>query len=326
MRFVRRMTLSAAPDLKTEPIRSSAARTLAQRALTLQRTIGNAAVARVVESGDRGARLARAPADAPWAFDPAPKPIDLYPWNSPDPAVRARWNQQLEWSLRAPKNVRIDVTAKGLASARATAVTAPPAPTAPAPATSNDPTASPSGPSVTMTPGPEKGVQVQVSWTDVAEAHTKPSGPGAGPDAHATTDTQGQLQASVTIVYHDDDKPGWEWATQVQLNWSSAATLAAAKGQLIQLSSVQIGDQLAYVIPLWKAAQLQIFGQIMFGEGLDRSTQAQVSGGGQIQLKVSEHVQLFLQAGVGGTETSGAGHSPAVTGDASIGVGVIYQF
>jgi hypothetical protein len=89
---------------------------------------------------------------------------------------------------------------------------------------------------------------------------------------------------------------------------------------------VQVGDQLASVIPLRKAAQVQIFGQIMFGEGLDRSTQAQVSGGGQFQIKVSEHVQLFVQAGVGATETLGDGHSPAVTGDASVGAGVIYQF
>ena len=71
------------------------------------------------------------------------------------------------------------------------------------------------------------------------------------------------------------------------------------------LQSVQVGSQLAYVIPLWNNVQAQIFGQVMFGVQADGRPTAQVSGGGQLQLKLGKGFSLFLQGGIGATQGSG---------------------
>jgi hypothetical protein len=323
------------------------------RVLALQRSAGNGAVVRALGL-DGPRRLARDPAPPPgqtptatggpvpgipgWSFSPTqPAAPDLYPWLNPDPAKAARAREELWWASQRPSAVRIDVTASGLQSATKTPVIGPPAPDPSAPAPSSTATGTPTSNATrdadagqpqtvpVATGHPEvKGVQVSVTWGLAGEVHTKPTGPGAGKDDHATTDWQSSTQVALTVVYHDEDKPGWEWSTQFQVNWSDTNVLRVLAP--IALQNVQVGSQLAYVIPLWKDAQAQIFSQVMFGLGTDGKPVAQVAGGGQIQMKVSKHVSLFLQGNVGASENSGDRNAPSYTGDASAQVGAIYQF
>jgi hypothetical protein len=326
---------------------SAAPATLNDRVLALQRSAGNGAVLRALGL-DGPRRLARDPAPAPgqtpiatggpvpaipsWSFSPTqPAAPDLYPWRNPDPAKAQRAREELWWASQRPSAVRIDVTASGLQSAIKTPVTGPPAPDPSGPAPSSTATATPtpdadSAQTVPVAAGhPEvKGVQVAVTWGLAGEAHTKPTGPGAGKDDHATTDWQSSTQVALTVVYHDEDKPGWEWSTQFQVNWSDTNVLRVLAP--IALQNVQVGSQLAYVIPLWKNVQAQIFSQVMFGLGIDGKPVGQVGAGGQIQIKVSKHVSLFLQGNLGATENSGNRNAPSYTGDTSAQFGAIYQF
>jgi hypothetical protein len=223
--------------------------------------------------------------------------------------------------------VTVTVTASGLKDAAKTIVAAPPAPsnadalTAP-PAT--DGTQAPQTVPVANTNPPVKGVQIQVAWGLAAERHTKPVGPGAGKDESPSSDYQSSAQVALTVVYHDDDKPGWEWSTQFQVNWSDATVLRAMSPTSLQ--NIQIGSQLAYVLPLWKNVQWQIFGQIMMGVGPDGKPVAQASAGGQFQWKLGKGFSLFLQGNVGGTENSGPGNRPSYTGDESVQGGVMYSW
>lgn len=311
---------------------------LGDKVLALQRQAGNAAVVRAL--GLQGRTLAR---EVPWSFSPfkpAPPP-DLRPWESPDPAVRARWEEQVRWIANRPSWVTITVTASGLKDAVQKAVTAPPAQTQSPPAQSPSSQVQPpaTGPSLAQpaanqpapatvgtvaTPSPPvKGVQVAFQYGVAAEAHTKQGGAGADPNA-SQTDYQSSLQAALTVVYHDDDKPGWEWSTQFQVAWSDPTFLKSFSPTALQ--SVQIGTQVAYVIPLWNNVQAQIFGQVMFGVQADGGPTAQVSGGGQLQLKLGKGFSLFLQGGVGATQGSGSNNTPNYTGDASVQGGIIYTW
>jgi hypothetical protein len=306
------------------------ASTLGARVLALQRQAGNAAVLRAL--GLKGRTLARD--DQPWTFNPVqPKPPDLRPWESKDPAVRARWQEDMRWIANRPSWVKVTVTAAGLKDAVQKPVTAaeaqaqnPPAPTQPPPTqpAQAQPGATQPAPApvATSTP-PVKSVQVQVQYGLAGEAHTKQGGPGADPTA-SQTDWQSSAQVALTVVYHDDNKPGWEWSTQFQVAWSDTNVLRAMSPTALQ--SVQIGSQLAYVIPLWNNVQLQIFGQVMFGVTPDGSPVAQAQGGGQLQVKIGKGFSLFLQAGVGGTEGSGPHNAPNYTGDASVQGGIMYQW
>ena len=308
--------------------------------LTLQRQAGNRAV--VDALGLQHRRLARQVPS--WTFSPLkPAPPDLRPWDSPDPAVRARWEQDMRWIANRPSWVTVTVNASGLKNAVQTAVTAPPTqgPAAPAqsPAAPSQTQPPATGPSqaqpaanqpapataaTVATPSPPvKGVQVAVQYGVAAEAHTKQAGAGADPNA-SQTDYQSSAQVALTVVYHDDDKPGWEWSTQFQVAWSDTTFLRSLSPTALQ--SVQIGSQIAYVIPLWNNVQAQIFGQVMFGVQADGRPTAQVSGGGQLQLKIGKGFSLFLQGGVGATQGSGAGNAPNYTGDSSVQGGIIYQW
>lgn len=303
---------------------------LSARVLTLQRQAGNRAVARAL--GGQGRTLAR---EAPWSFSPLkPAPPELRPWESPDPAVRARWEQDMRWIANRPSWVKVTVNASGLKDAVQTAVTAPPAQTQPAPAqppatgpSQAQPAGSQPAPATVATVAtpspPVKGVQVAVQYGVAAEAHTKQGGPGADPNA-SQTDWQSSAQVALTVVYHDDDKPGWEWSTQFQMAWSDPTFLRSLSPTALQ--SVQIGSQVAYVIPLWNNVQAQIFGQVMFGVQADGRPTAQVSGGGQLQLKIGKGFSLFLQGGIGATQGSGSGNAPNYTGDSSVQGGIIYQW
>lgn len=299
---------------------------IGDRVLALQRQAGNAAVVRAL--GLQGRTLAR----EPWTFSPLkPAPPDLRPWESPDPAVRARWEQELHWIESRPSWVKITVTASGLRDAVQTAVTAPPAQNQPAPVqppatgpTQAQPAADQPAPAPAATAKPPvKGVQVAFQYGFAGEAHTKQGGQGADPNA-SQTDYQSSAQAALTVVYHDDDKSGWEWSTQFQIAWSDGTFLRSLSPTALQ--SVQVGSQLAYVIPLWNNVQAQIFGQVMFGVQADGRPTAQVSGGGQLQLKLGKGFSLFLQGGIGATQGSGPGNAPNYTGDASVQGGVIYTW
>ena len=313
---------------------------LSARVLTLQRQAGNRAV--VDALGLRQRTLAR---EVPWSFSPLkPAPPELRPWESPDPAVRQRWEEDMRWIANRPSWVMVTVNASGLKEAVQSAVTAPPAQSPPAqtqpaltqpapaqpPATgpsqaqpaANQPAPEPVATVATPSP-PVKGVQVAVQYGVAAEAHTKQGGAGADPNA-SQTDYQSSAQVALTVVYHDDDKPGWEWSTQFQVAWSDPTFLRSLSPTALQ--SVQIGSQVAYVIPLWKNVQAQIFGQVMFGVQADGRPTAQVSGGGQLQLKIGKGFSLFLQGGIGATQGSGAGNAPNYTGDSSVQGGIIYQW
>jgi hypothetical protein len=236
---------------------------MSARVLALQRRAGNAAVVRALARQSR--TLAR---DQPWTFNPlgATQP-DLRPWDSKDPAVRARWEQDMHWIMSRPTWVKVTVTAAGLKDAVQKPVTvaeaqaqSPPAPVQPPP---TQPAQAQPAPAPVPTSNPAvKGVQVQVQYGVAGEAHTKQAGPGADPTA-PQTDWQSSAQVALTVVYHDDDKPGWEWSTQFQVAWSDTGFLRSLSPTALQ--SVQIGSQLAYVMPLWKNVQLQIFGRVMFG-------------------------------------------------------------
>lgn len=300
--------------------------TVSDRVLALQRQAGNAAVVRAL--GLQGRTLAR---DV-WSFSPLkPAPPELRPWESPDPAVRARWEADLRWIANRPSAVTVTVTASGFKDAVQTAVKAPPAQDQPAPVqppatgpTQAQPAADQPAPAPAATAKPPvKGVQVAVQYGVAAEAHTKQGGSGADPNA-SQTDWQSSAQVALTVVYHDDDKPGWEWSTQFQVAWSDTTFIRSLSPTALQ--SVQIGSQLAYVIPLWNNVQAQIFGQVMFGVTPDGRPTAQASGGGQLQLKIGKGFSLFLQGGIGATQGSGPGNAPNYTGDASVQGGVVYQF
>ena len=313
-----------------------------QRVLGLQRQAGNAAVVRALGLAPTRA-LARDPEPAgsstPWTFSPlkpgaAPSAgPDLYPWLNKDPAKRAQAEQDLLWAAERPTKVLITVSASGLSQANKSVVDKPPpAPDAgSSPPAASTPTSAATPPPTTSTdvnaPAPQtvpvvaghpevKGVQVQVSWGLAAERHTAPAGGGGSP----TSDWQSSAAVALTVVYHDDDKPGWEWSTQFQVNWSDAKVLRAMSPTALQ--NIQIGSQLAYVLPLWKNAQWQIFGQIMMGAGPDGKSVAQAAAGGQLQIKLGKGFSLFVQGNVGTTNTQGSG----VTGDASVQGGVIYTF
>ena len=74
---------------------------IGDRVLALQRQAGNGAVVRAL--GLQGRTLAR----EPWTFSPLkPAPPDLRPWESPDPAVRARWEQDCVGSRAGPVGSR----------------------------------------------------------------------------------------------------------------------------------------------------------------------------------------------------------------------------
>ncbi len=307
---------------------------LGAQVLALQRQAGNAAVVRAL--GLRQRTLAR---EVPWTFSPLkPAPPDLRPWESKDPAVRARWEQEMAWIASRPSWVKITATASGLKDAVPTAVSAPPAqaPATPGPTPSTpvqppatgpsqaQPAADQPAPTAAATAKPlVKGVQVAFQYGFAGEAHTKQGGAGADPNA-SQTDYQSSAQAALTVVYHDDDKPGWEWSTQFQVAWSDATFLRSLSPTALQ--SVQIGSQLAYVIPLWNNVQAQIFGQVMFGVQADGRPTGQVSGGGQLQLKLGKGFSLFLQGGIGATQGSGPGNAPNYTGDASVQGGLIYTW
>jgi hypothetical protein len=333
-----RSLAGAQPRRPSAPL-APAAVTLNERVLALQRRAGNGAVLRALGLESRRT-LARDPLPPipDWTFSPTGSPpIDLYPWLSKDPVKRERAQQDLLWATQRPSAVRIDVTASGLDTARKTYLSTPPAPAPSAPATTDPSTPSPTSSATpdagqgqpqtvpVATSHPEvKDVQVQVSWGLAGEGHTKPTGPGAGKDDHATTDWQSSAQVALTIVYHDKDKAGLEWSTQFQVNWSDTNVLRAMSPTALQ--NIQIGSQLAYVIPLWNNVQAQIFGQIMFGVGPDGKPVAQAAAGGQLQLKLTDHLSLFLQGNVGGTQNSGDRNAPSYTGDASLQGGVIYQW
>ena len=317
-----------------------------ERVLGLQRQAGNTAVLRALGLSP-GRTLARDPdpasAAAPWTFSPlkpgaAPTGPDIYPWLNKDPAKRMQAEEDLLWAASRPSKVLITVSASGLSAANKTVVDKPPPP-APDPAAGSSATSTPAAsptsaatPPPTTTsdvnaPAPEtvpvaaghpevKGVQVQVSWGLAAERHTAPAGSGGAP----TSDWQSSGAVALTVVYHDDDKPGWEWSTQFQVNWSDAKVLRAMSPTALQ--NIQIGSQIAYVLPLWKNAQWQIFGQVMVGAGPDGKSVAQAAAGGQLQIKLGKHLSLFLQGNVGTTDTQGSG----VTGDASVQGGAIYTF
>lgn len=84
----------------------------------LQRRIGNAADFAGAQRVQGSLRLSRASADAPWTFNPGPQRVELFrgtarirPYARVKPAVGV--------ALRALKQARIEVTAKGLERARA---------------------------------------------------------------------------------------------------------------------------------------------------------------------------------------------------------------
>ena len=310
--------------------------TVSERVLALQRQAGNAAVVRAL--GLSHARtLARDPdpAAAGWTFSPlkpdpaAPPAVDLYPWLSQDPAKRWTAEQEMMWAVQRPKAVRIDVTAKGLSQASKTVVDKPPASdpsTAATPASVSSATPDPGQTPDAGSPAPQtvpvaasapdvKGVQVQVSYGLAGERHTAPADQGGKP----TSDWQSSAAVALTVAYHDDERPGWEWSTQFQVNWSDAKVLRAMSPTSLQ--NVQIGSQLAYVLPLWKNAQWQIFGQIMMGVDTEGKGVAQAAAGGQFQIKLGKGFSLFLQGNIGATQGSGG-----VTGDASIQGGIIYTW
>jgi hypothetical protein len=336
---------------RTAPV-AAAPVTVNDRVLALQRQAGNGAVLRALGL-DSGRRLARDPAPSAgttpaaaggpvpgipaWTFSPTkPTAPDIYPWLSQDPAKRQRAQDDLLWAAERPNAVTITVTASGLQNASKTYLATPPAPAPSGPGSSSPQTPTPTssapdgglGQPQTVpiaTAHPEvKDVQVQATWGLAGEGHTKPTGPGVGKDDHATTDWQSSAQVALTVVYHDKDKPGWEWSTQFQVNWSDSTVLRAMSPTALQ--NIQIGSQLAYVIPLWNNVQAQIFGQVMFGVGPDGKPVAQAAAGGQLQVKVTDHLSLFLQGNVGGTQNSGDRNAPSYTGDASLQGGVIYQF
>ncbi len=304
---------------------------LGARVLALQRQAGNAAVVRAL--GLQRRTLAR---DQPWTFNPLkPTQPDLRPWESKDPAVRARWEEDMRWLQNRPNSVKITVTASGLKDALQKPATPaeaqaqnPPAPVQPPatqpaqaqpaadqPAPAPAATAATSGPTV-------KGVQIQVQYGMAGEVHTKQSGPGADPKA-SQTDWQSSAQVALTVVYHDGDT-GVEWSNQFQVAWSDTDVLRAMSPTALQ--SVQIGSQLAYVMPLWKNAQLQIFGQVMFGVTPEGRPTAQVQGGAQIQMKIGKGFSLFIQGAGGGTKGSGPQNAPNYTGDASLQGGIMYSW
>jgi hypothetical protein len=302
---------------------------LAARVLALQRQAGNAAVVRALALQRR--TLAR---DQPWMFNPLqPRQPDLRPWDSRDPAVRARWEQDMRWITSRPSWVKVTVNAAGLKDAVQKPVTASEAQAQNSPAPVQPPPTSPAqaqpaadqpapAPAATSNP-PVKGVQIQVQYGLAGEAHTTQGGPGADPKA-PQTDWQSSAQVALTVVYHDEDKPGWEWSTQFQVAWSDTGLLRSLSPTALQ--SVQIGSQLAYVIPLWNNVQLQIFGQVMFGVTPDGRPVAQAQAGGQLQVKIGKGFSLFLQGGLGGTKGSGPDNAPNYTGDASLQGGIIYQW
>jgi hypothetical protein len=329
------------PEARRNPVGDSRGSSLdpARAVLALQRGSGNRAVLGALTRG-RGLSREGAPASAP--SEPAgrtplgssvarpwehpelfqPKPPVLYPRDDPD------WFDKVMFKAHAPNRVTIVVTAAGLSNAIATPADAP-AGARPAArphhalkgqAAQDDTAASSAG--STLDP-----VQIQVQYEKVAEAHTQAAGRGAAPDAKPTTDVQDQLQVALTVVYHDEDKPGWEWSVQAQVAFNSAILSGVPVKDAYQpLSSVQVGSQLAYVKNLWDKVQGQIFAQVMAGLAGDNTGIGQAAVGGQIQVKVSPHVSLFLQAGVGATLGQGANRSEQHTGDASVGGGVIYSF
>jgi hypothetical protein len=83
-----------------------------------ERQAGNAAVVRALQRRTAGR-------DRPWTFSPiAPKPPDLRPWEGKDPAVRARWEEDLRWITNRPNWVKVTVNAKGLEDVAQKPVTA----------------------------------------------------------------------------------------------------------------------------------------------------------------------------------------------------------
>jgi hypothetical protein len=165
--------------------------------------------------------------------------------------------------------------------------------------------------------------QLQISYGRTTTAHTAPVGPGAEPGKGPSSDLQDQLGASVTMMFHEEGKPGVELAAQAQMGWDP--TLPANANSVSNVSSVQAGGQVSLVSSVWHQTQASIYLQVMGGAAIDPAgagAQGSISGGGQLSYQLTKSIQLFVQGGVGATVT-GTGRGPSATGDlgGTIGVG-----